>query len=210
MTVTTEFEGIFDAEIYFRTAPDRTKRAMRLAINQVTQRKALPLITRQMYQQIGFPKGYLSGDRLAITRYATENNLEAVITGRKRATSLARFASPGTPIGSRANTGVSVTVKTGSGSTMLKRAWLVRLRKGTSLTEDNFNVGLAVRVNKGDSIIGKHSAHQAWLNPQHTVALLYGPSVDQVFSGVIGEQTTSDQVLAALAEEFFRQFTRLS
>lgn len=208
MTVTTEFEGVSDVELYFRTAPARTKKAMRLAINQVVARKALPLITKQMYSEIGFPKGYLSGDRLAITRYATENNLEAVITGRKRATSLARFASAGTPLGSRSNAGVRVQVRNGK-STTLRNAWLVRLRKGKSLTEDNFNVGLAVRVKAGDSIIGKHSKHQAWLNPQHTVALLYGPSVDQVFSGVIAEPQTADQVLSALAEEFFRQYTRL-
>lgn len=209
MTIITEFEGLGDLELYFRSLPDLSKRAMRLAINTTVGRAGLKYLTEEMYSQVAFPAGYLKGDRLGVTRYATENNLEAVITGRKRATSLARFAAPGTPLGSRRGGGVTVTVRRGKTKTFTT-GWLVRLRRGKSLTEDNYNVGLAVRVKQGDSIIGKHSAHQAWLNPQHTVALLYGPSVDQVFAGVIGNHRSAQHVLDMVAKEFIRQFDRLS
>lgn len=206
MTVVTEFEGIFEAEEFIRGVPKQSKRALRLAINTVVARAGMKMITSKMYNQIGFPTGYLKGDRIGVTRYATENSLEAVITARKRATSLARFAASGTPIGSRSGTGVRVTVHNGKSKTF-KNAWLVRLRKGKSLTEDNFNVGLAVRVKQGDSIVGKHSAHQAWLNPQHTVALLYGPSVDQVFSNILHE--VGQPILDLVGDEYFRQLGRL-
>ena len=98
-------------------------------------------------------------------------------------------------------------VKNGQ-SAYLRSAWLVRLRKGASLTEDNYNVGLAVRVKPGDTIAGKHSKHTAWLNPEHTVALLYGPSVDQVFRDVADDN--GPKLLNLVANEFFRNFERLA
>lgn len=206
MTITTEFEGLFGTIELVRNLPKQNAKALRLAINTVTARAGMKMITGKMYNEVGFPTGYLKGDRIGVTQYANESNLEAVITARKRATSLARFAASGTPIGSKARTGVRVMVKNGHGVT-LKNAWLVRLRKGKSLTEDNFNVGLAVRVKQGDSIMSKHSAHQAWLNPQHTVALLYGPSVDQVFSNILDE--VGPPILDLVADEYFRQLGRL-
>ena len=209
MTIITEFEGLGDLELYFRTLPELSKKAMRLAINTTVARGGLKYLTEEMYSQVAFPAGYLKGDRIGVTKYATENNLEAVITGRKRATSLARFAAPGTPLGSRRGGGVTVTVRRGKTKTFTT-GWLVRLRRGKSLTEDSYNVGLAVRVKQGDSIIGKHSAHQAWLNPQHTVALLYGPSVDQVFSGVINDHRSAQHVMSLVESEYLRQLNRLA
>lgn len=208
MTIITEFTGLDGIGDYFKRMPDVTARAARLAINTVLHRGGMRAIQTAMYGQINFPKGYLSGDRLFVSKLATERDLEGAILGRKRATSLARFAAPGTPIGSIANTsGVSVTVQRGR-TQHLKKAWLVRLRQGKSLTEDQYNVGLAVRVRPGDSIRGKRDGHQAWLNPQHTVALLYGPSVDQVFRSVADD--TGPEILNQVAAEFFRQFDRLA
>lgn len=207
MTIVSEFVGLRDIEDYFRNVPEVTTKAARLAINTVINRGGLKLIQDTMMNQVAFPNGYLKGDRLRVSKLATEKNLEGAIIARKRATSLARFAAAGTQIGSKGNSGVRVMVRNGK-SVQLRNAWLVRLRKGKSLTEDQYNVGLAMRVKPGDSIAGKHSVHQAWLNPQHTVALLYGPSVDQVFSDVA--EDVGPQILDMVASEFFRQFERLS
>lgn len=197
--------GLADVEEYFKRMPETTTKAAQLAINQVATRGALKLAQDSIYDEVNFPQGYLKGDRLGVTQYAKENNLEAVITARKRATSLARFTN-GQALGSVRKAGVRVQVKRGS-SVHLKRAWLVRLNKGASLDEDNYNVGLAVRVKEGESIVGKHGTHSSWLI-RDKVALLYGPSVDQIFRDVSGE--IAPQVGDLLADEFFRQFERLS
>lgn len=207
MIHTAEFEGLEGAAEFFTKMPAVTNKAARMAINQVAQRGGLKLARDSIMDEIAFPKDYLKSDRLGVTSLATDNNLQAVITGRKRATSLARFAAPGTPIGSSLKSGVRVRVSKGGGGQVLRRAWLVRLNKGKSLTEDNYNVGLAVRINDGDKVAGKFSAHQSWLVPG-VVALLYAPSVDQVFRTVADD--IAPRVGDMTAEEFIRQFTRLA
>jgi hypothetical protein len=202
MTVKVEFEALAEAADYFRAVPEVSAKAATLAINQVATRGGLRLIQDSIMDQVAFPQDYLKGDRLGVTRFATETNPEAVIRARKRATSVARFAR-GNVIG---RPGVSVEVHRGN-STYLKKAWLVRLKRGASLTEDNYNVGLAVRVKPGDKINNKISEHQSWLVPGH-VALLYGPSVDQVFRDVADQ--VSPKIGELVAAEFFRQFERLS
>lgn len=204
--ITSEMTGVDEALELFERMPERTRKATQLAINQTITRKGMRLIQDTMTDQIAFPKGYLTGNRLQVTKYAKESDLEGVITARKRATSLARFAAPGTPIGSHRRAGVRVAVKSG-GSTQLRNAWLVRLKKGASLTEDQFNIGLAVRVNTGESLAGKSSEHNSWL-VEGVIALLYGPSVDQVFRDVA--QDVSEPIGDLLAAEFFRQFERLA
>lgn len=199
-----EIEALPDLQDYFRMMPDVTARAARLSINQVVQRGGMRAAQDAIYEEVNFPQGYLSGDRLRISKYARENDLEAIIVGRKRATSLARFAQ-GQTLGNQSN-GVRVRVKRGS-SEHLRRAWLVRLRRGTSLDEDNYNIGLAMRINPGETIVGKKSAHTSWLVPNQ-VALLYGPSVDQVFRSVAAD--IAPHVGDMVATEFFRQFDRLS
>lgn len=203
-TIVSEFEGLDDIGDYFKAMPKRTKTSLRLAINRTVARTGMKAIQDEMYDQVNFPKNYLSGDRLFVQQYATESNLEGVILGRKRATSLARFAAPGTPLGYRGKQGVTVKVSSG-GSVHLRDAYLVRLRRGASLTEDNFNVGLALRVKPGESIVGKKSMHRSWLVPG-AVALLYGPSVNQVFEEVA--ETKGPELLGMVADEFFRQFER--
>lgn len=205
--IVSDFEGLDGLQDYFRAMPKRSARAARLAINTTISRKGMALIQDEMYDEVNFPKNYLKGDRLYVSRYATETSLQGVILGRKRATSLARFAAPGTPIGIQGGSGVRVMVKRGS-SVALRNAWLVRLRRGASLTEDQFNVGLAIRLRPGETAVtGKTTTHSSWLVPGE-VALLYGPSVNQVFAGVAEE--TGPEILKLVADEFFRQFDRLS
>lgn len=194
-----DLEGLAD---YFRTAADAAVPAMRMAINDVATRGGMALIREEMTDQIAFPTGYLSGDRIGVTKRATNANLEAVITGRKRATSLARFTSARSV---NQKGGVSVRVSKGR-TTYLKNAWLVRLKKGASLDEDNYNIGLAIRLRPGEKV-NKKTIHQSWLVAGQ-VALLYGPSVDQVFQEVAGDVV--DPISEMVQDEFFRQFARLT
>lgn len=176
-----------------------------MAINTIATRRGLTLSKDAMQEEVMFPRGYLN-DRLIATKRATATDLEAIITGRKRATSLARFATGGQAPGVRRNKGVRIRVSKGRSSYM-KNAFLVRLRRGASLTEDNYNVGLALRLGPGESIRNKKRAHQSWL-VKDQVALLYGPSVDQVFRTVAPE--VAPKISRELADEFLRQFARLS
>lgn len=202
-TVSVGLRGIAETAMYFEAVPDIAARSMRLALNTVIQRSGMRMAQNAIYDQVEFPRGYLQGDRLYVNKFATENNLEAAMIARKRATSLARFAS-GQAIGARG--GVRVQIRKGR-SVYMRRAWLVRLNRGASLTEDNYNVGLAMRIGPGESIAGKHSKHTSWL-VRDSVALLYGPSVNQVFRDVASDVATPMAQL--VADEFFRQFARLS
>lgn len=86
----------------------------------------------------------------------------------------------------------------------LKRGFFVRLRQGAVLTEDQFNIGLAIRLKKGESLQATQKA-----SPLGGGAyLLYGPSVAQVF-GTVREDITPE-VADFSAYEFARQFRRLS
>lgn len=207
MKLDIELEGLTNAGDYFRSAPGVSKKAASLAINQTMRRGGMDLIKKDMLDQIDFPAGYLGDDRLSISKYARESDLMGTITGRQRPTSLARFAAPNTPIGSFANTGgVKVTIKKGQ-QTLIRGAWLVKLNRGENKSPDNFNLGLAVRVNEGESLAGKYSKHNSWLVPG-SIALLYGPSVDQIFRDVAEDR--SIQILELVATEFTRQFERLA
>jgi hypothetical protein len=197
MTTTVESIGLSDAAAFFKALAEVSNKSASIAINQVMGRNGMALIRQRIEDQIAFPKGYLSGDRLGIAKYAKPNDLEGIVRARKRATSLARFAS-GQPLGK-----VGITVRVGNGgATALRAAWLVRLKRGASLSEDNYNVGLAVRIKPGDTISNKMSDHKSWLVPGK-VALLYGPSVDQVFRGVADEVALP--IADLVAAEFFRQ-----
>lgn len=193
MSATIRGEFLKEARQYFDALPEIAMNAAMMAVNQVAEREALPMIRRDAESQVNFPKGYLdTPDRLGISRKATRGSLEAVITARDRPTSLARFAPGQTPESTRRK-GVTVSVKRGR-VTHMNKAFLVRLSNG--------NVGLATR---DKSLIGR--AHKPVMLGRG-VYLLYGPSVEQVFSGVADDALPS--IGKKLSNEFFRQFTRLS
>lgn len=199
--------GSNELKEYLEQVPEIANNSIRMAINSVAAGKGMALIKKSMTDEIAFPSGYLNADRLKLTKRATQTNLEAVITGRKRATSLARFVTGGAMVAnSKRGGGVQVRVKKGK-TTYLKNAFLVRLNKGASLTEDNYNIGLAVRLSAGESLSNKRSQHKSWLVPGR-VALLYGPSVDQVFAEV--SETVAPKIGDMVAAEFHRNFARLS
>lgn len=204
-TLTVEARGLREYERLLQYAPEITTRAARMALNQTARGPGLKLLRRSVEEQAAFPPGYLElPGRLVVRRLATNNNLEASIFGQARATSLARFAGSSpfpTPRGS------AVTVEVNPGVRKdIPGAFFVRLRAGKSRLEDNYNLGLAIRLKDGQTIRNKNK--QSLVQLDHNVYILYGPSVDQIFADVSVEQSDSIADMAEL--EFSRQFARLA
>lgn len=201
MTVFIDATGLQGLAHLFEQAPTVANQAAKLAINQTAERKGLKLARDAMLHQVAWPSGYLQGQsaegpRFGLSYKATDTRLEAGIIGRQDATSLARFTGMTSPPPKR--TPIKVTVHPGVSRT-LKRAFLLRLRSG--------NLGLGVRLKKGDVLENTVGAKLITKGPLAGVALLYGPSVDQVFRTVAVD--ISQPLLDALTTEFLRQFRRL-
>jgi len=201
MTVTVVAEGIEQFAGLLERIPDVARKAARIAVNAVARGEGRRAIVQQMTREVAFPAGYLDDRRLELAQVATDQNPEAVIRGRQRPTSLARFAQGATLGGRAASINVRVSPR---GGRPIPRAFLVRLRQGRQLTEDAFNLGLAIRVPAGQSVTGRR-LERTPIFPN--VYLLYGPSVDQVFRGVAADQ--APEIARMVEVEFFRQFDRL-
>lgn len=173
--------------------------AARQAVNRTLDR-ARTQAAREMRRQVNFPASYLTGpeSRLRVTRRASNARLEGEISGRWRATSLARFAKSTDPAAARRRGGVSVSVKPG-GAKFIRGAWLVRLRAGATKTDTKFNLGLAIRLKPGESLRNSRGAVQL----DNNVWLLYGPSVSQVF------QTVRDDITPDTLDFLEQEFERL-
>jgi hypothetical protein len=201
MVVSIQPEGIPGIQRYLEDAPDVARRAASLAINQTASRKGLSMVRDLMREQIAFPRGYLEDpERLSVTQKATPQNLQAAITGRHQPTSLARFATSGSP----AVRNAPVRVRVNPGRTVtLDRAFLLRLRGAV----DSFNLGLAVRLRPGETIENKNFMVKS-MGAGSGVYLLYGPSVTQVFRDVAVD--VAPALMDEVETEFLRQFIRLS
>lgn len=217
MRVAVETTGLKEYEDFLRLAPKVVPEAARIAINDVAEGAAIKQARARVYAEAAFPKGYLDGPRLAVTKRARNADLQAEITGRARATSLARFAQPGqSPLSTRRTGGVRVTVNPGSAQTVGRSkpdsegspAFLVRLRAGATLTSDNFNLGLAIRLRPGEKVTGRLFAPRYRLSKEDDVFLLYAPSVDQVFADVAAD--IAPDVAEEVGVQFRRQFARLA
>lgn len=195
MSVLVRGDFLKEAREFFEEFPMITENAAMLALNQVAERKAVPMIRHDAESQVNFPAGYLDNqDRLGLSQKATRGSLEAVITARDRPTSLARFAPGQTPENTRGQ-GITVQVKKGR-SRYMKKAFMVRLNNG--------NIGLAIRLRQGER---PDRAYKPVLLANN-VYLLYGPSVDQVVRTVA--EASLPAIGDMLSNEFFRQFARLS
>lgn len=194
MTITIVADKLDNLSTFFESLPEVAENAMALAINQVAERDGMAVFKRDMREQVNFPSGYLEGNRLKVVRRAAKGSLEAVIRGRDRATSLARFAAGQNP-GNTGGRGVRVTVR-GGRTQVLRKAFLVTLKNG--------NMGLAVRLKPGESLRNS----QAAVALENNVYLLYGPSVDQVFRGVAEDR--AGDISDMVSKQFLRQFDRLS
>lgn len=197
-------------EDYFRRFPALAAQASRLSVNQAA-RFAARQASKRIRQQVAFARSYIgaagaASSKIRIKQFASSSNREAIIATRDRPTSLARFAT-GTPtFGRRPKNarGPRVRIK-GSGSlAQVKRGFFVRLRRGVVFTEDEFNLGLAIRLKPGESLQSTQKA-----SPLGGGAyLLYGPSVAQVFDTV--REDIAPEVADFAGFEFVRQFRRLT
>jgi hypothetical protein len=182
------------------TLSDEIVTAARQAVNK-TLDWGRAQAAREMREQVAFPASYLSGEngRLRVTRRATNADLEGVITGRQRPTSLARFSKTHDVSAARRRGGVNVQVKPG-GARFMKGAFLMRLRQGNTLTDTAFNLGLAIRLKPGETLDNKKVRLQ---RADSNLYILYGPSVDQVFRTVAGD------ISPEAGERLEREFNRL-
>lgn len=185
----------------FKGAPAKLRTAARIAVNEGA-RFARTQALKEMQSQVNLPMAYLRKN-LQVTSRATNTSLEAVVTGRRRPTSLARFVVGQAKFGKR---NVKVRVKRGGAARRIPGAFITPLRAGSDLTDEKRNIGLAVRVPSGGRLKGgrgkllrKDTRGDTWL--------MYGPSVDQVFRTVRDDVTPA--VFARMEKEFNRQVGRL-
>ena len=203
MTVKIDLRQVFDLEQFLEAAPERTRQAASLAMNDVIGGSGLQRYRKAISAQINLPPSYLNDERFGLTQRATPNRLVAQLSARQRPTSLARFATSGS-VGTKG--GVTVKVKPSS-SRFLPSAFLVRLNAGATIADDSFNTGLAIRLKPGQKLNKTDQSRMVHLAAN--VVLLYGPSIDQVLRNSVIE-TETPEVLDATATEFYRQFSRLS
>ena len=205
MSVRVFADGLDGAADFFESLPGLSDQAASIAINTNARGSALKLSRDEIYKQINFPAGYIDDNRLFVDKFSKPDDLEAIVRGRDRPTSLARFATKGAKPGDR---GVSVQVHKGK-TKYMKKGFLIKLRAGKTMDGTTFNVGLAIRLAPGEKINNKTlpaTVYASSLGPN--VVLLYGPSVDQAFKGVAEE--VAPQVADNVATEFFRQLARLT
>lgn len=203
MVARVTITGIDDFLATLRASDELREVATIRAIND-TARRAAALGKKEIQHQVAFKKSYLD-DNLAVTKLAKPGSMTAVVTGRQQATSLARFVtnSPGFGGTRRGAAQPRVTVKPGR-PIAFPTAFLIRLRRGKSLTGDSFNVGLAVRLKEGERLKSKYK----YVPFGGGLYLLYGPSVDQVFN-TVREDITPETTLF-LRTEFVRQLEILT
>lgn len=174
------------------------------AINQAA-RDARSAAAREITDQVNLPARYVSPGqkRLYVSKKAQTNSLEARITARGRATSLAQFVQGGAR---RGQEGVYVEIAPGKARYM-KRAFVIPLRRGNQFTDTNYNLGLAVRLGPGEKLRNKMRARRV----ESGLYLLYGPSVSQIFRANDGSGVAQDmapEVAKDLTSEFLRLLDR--
>lgn len=199
MTAFVTAEALPGINRYFDRAPDVVPQAARMALNRVIAGPGRKRIKDGMQKQVAFPPRYIDDRRLSVGRRATNSELQASLVARQRGTSLARF-DPGRSVGKK---GATVMVRPGHARTM-PNAFFIRLRAGDELTDDSFNLGLAIRLKPGERVLNKKSQP---FNGDSSLALLYGPSVDQIMQDVALEE--SGAILDDVDLEFTRQFARM-
>lgn len=168
-------EGLGDVE----KLSSKSKLNLVRAVNATTARfrkKGADLILGD----INLPGSYLNpaAKRLYVAQQATKNNPQGIIRARGRPTSLARYITSRNADGA----GVKVQVNKGGTTSDLKRAFLVKLPAGRGPVDTQFNLGLAVRLKKGQKL--RNKKHLVQLD--QGLYLLYGPSVDQLFINATG------------------------
>jgi len=205
--VTTEVEvfGLKGLDDLVKRMGQSVDPATRVAINDGA-RFAVREGAKDISSELNLSQRYIMGGpapRLAVRRFASDSNLEAVVTGRDRPTSLARFSRSAVRLGKQR---LSPTVKVAAqgGGQRIRGSFFVRLRRGVNFDGENFNVGLAVRLKPGQRIPGKNSMAKPGRSGFY---LLYGPSVGQAYrsSSVRTVPAVSKRIGNTLARELTRR-----
>lgn len=200
-----QLRGLETVEKFYATMPERTDKALRLAVNAASLHGAR-MAKKQMLAEVNRTSAYIGNPKninakLAIVKTARAGDLESIVRAQHRPASLAGFSDspvsfgrPKAPI--RVRVGRSKTVE-------MKRAFFIRLKRGAALSEDNYNLGIAMRLKPGEKVNNKN----VHVSGNSRYAVLYGPSVEQMFNRITPEIT--DEVLDYAEREFLRQFERL-
>lgn len=185
----------------FQNLPKEIGIAASRALNATLKRTRADA-SKRIRQQVNFSASYLNqNDRLAVTQNSRPDNLEGIIAARTRPTSLARFATGNTPN----KMGVTVQVKPGSARYM-RRAFLIKLNRGSTQTETQFNLGLAMRLKPGEDVRNKKDM----IKIASGLYLFYGPSVAQAFgTNDDGRASVRKDVQPAALDFFEDEFLRL-
>lgn len=196
------FADIIEADLLNGISDDSRKLAALQAINTAA-RDGRTQAARLIRADVNFPASYVGpGDRrLYVSKKATRNDLEARITARGRATSLARFVQ-GNPTPNAA--GVYIEVKPNKVE-FLKRAFVIKLPQGNnSVTDTARNLGLAVRLKPGQVLRNKVTARRV----ASGLYVLYGPSVSQVFRAN-DDSGVANEMAPGVADQLVGEFLRL-
>ena len=211
MSVRVELLGLDNIVTAIRREPENARKALPVAVNFGAKR-ARQLSSTEMRKEIAFTQGYLnqgSPARLRVSKAATADNPTAIVEGRDRPTSLARFAAGRPTFGrKKGQKSAKVRVRVEPGSTVeVKDAFYVPLRRGN--TGALGNVGIASKGRAGARSSGENPKYELTRKRKNgTVVrsgyfLRYGPSVDQVFNETRAK--VAPRVLQAMEREFYRQ-----
>lgn len=195
-----EIEGDLGQLVIDGFSDEKINDSLAKAINKAADR-ARTKASAKIREQVRFPASYLDKSRLSVKERANKSSLTAILEGRDRPTSLARFLR-GTPTvrsaaeqGQRRLTGELVQVKPGGKSVRIKRAFVMRLKSG--------NFGLAVRT-AGGLPAGAYKPKEIGKN----LWLLYGPSVNQVLYSVRNDGGVFEEIQQEtkdfMTDEFYR------
>lgn len=203
-----------DTENLFKWAePEVRTKNLRLALNNAAKWTRTRM-DREIRKQINYPASYLrpSTGNLVVSDYATAADLRVSISGRVRATSLARFAAKGTPTAGgnyksmtkaqrKRREAVRVTVNPGNTRT-IQNAFLVKLRGA----QDAGNIGLAIKTDGGPPKKAYFPTPLKAFGPN--VYLVYGPSVNQMLWSVRNQggiiEQVDEEALQRVEDEFIR------
>lgn len=182
--------GLADAIENLSELPVSLRSALARAVNNVVP-SAYSLSVEKITSQVALTPSYVKG-RLYISQRATTTDPLAVISGRVRSTQLRRYQgkqlyTQAKLPGKKRLAGVSVRVKAGGNTKVLKHAWLIKLKYGEADAKLGLTMGIAQRTGPN----------------RNDFKILYGPSVDQVFRDV-KDQIRPD-VQSMLADEWMKQ-----
>lgn len=207
MTVDVTFRGLDDVRKMVAGVPEKVDAASVFAINEAA-RYGQAESSRRIREQVAFKASYVGsaedpGARLRVAKRARAGDLEAVIAGRTRPTSLAQFQT-----GAKLGKGGYVRVKVSAtkGARTIPGAFPMKLRRGGVYDPGSVNQGIAVRLKDGKLPAGLNKKQMVQVDG--SLYLLYGPSVDQVFRDV--RYDVQEPVADVLESSFLRNFARLN